>query len=190
MSRLVKEMELNTVRRELEGVKDCVILEPNRVDSATDYNVRKRLREESIRFLMVKNTLARKALSEQGIELKAEVWNGPTLVAWGKENLKELSKTIEKLLKDLNEGVKKKEDEKFQVKTAVADGHGVTLEEAKKMPTRQDAIATLLSAITAPGRNLAAALVAPGSQLAGALNAPGARLASQIKQIGEKEEQA
>ena len=37
MSKKIKEFELNTLRKTFKGVKNYVILEPIKVDSATDF---------------------------------------------------------------------------------------------------------------------------------------------------------
>jgi large subunit ribosomal protein L10 len=64
----------------------------------------------------------------------------------------------------------KKADDKIELRGVYFDGEiyigqkGV--EQVSKMPTREEAIRTVLAAILSPGRNLAAAIVAPGRNLA------------------------
>jgi len=171
MSKKIKEFELNALRKTFQGVKNYVILEPIKVDSATDYEFRKHLRGKKARAQMVKNTLARKVFLENGITVDG--WAGPTLLVWGTNSIKELSTTVEGVLKDLKKDPKA--PDKFKVRTAVADGQPVTLELAKTLPTREEAIGSVV-----------AALLSAGSQLTGCLVGPGNQIASILKTIEEK----
>ncbi|MBP3956583.1 50S ribosomal protein L10 [Gemmata sp. G18] len=171
MSKKIKELELNDLRKTFEGVRDFVLLEPLKLDSAADYTLRKGLRDKKVRVKMVKNSFVKKVFGENGITV--ETGSGPTLLCWGADSVKALSTAVDTVLKQLRPDPKL--PAKIKEKTAVADGTPVTLEEAKKIPTKQEAIASLVSAI-----------LAPGSALAGALDAPGAQLASILKTIEDK----
>jgi large subunit ribosomal protein L10 len=166
MSKKIKAMELADLRQTFNGVKDYVIVEPLKVDSATEYTFRKRLREKKISAKMVKNSFAKKIFGEMGIQ-QMEVWSGPTILCWGGANVKELSNTVETLVKELKKDPKA--PEKFKIKTGVADGQQVAIDVMKTLPTREEAIADLLGCILAPGSNLVACLTAPGADLASIL---------------------
>jgi large subunit ribosomal protein L10 len=166
MSKKIKLMELETLRKTFHGVKDYVLLEPIKVDAATDYNFRKNLRDKKIRAQLIKNTFARKVFNELGIQVD-NCWSGPTLFCWGGLNIKELSKTVEDEVKAAQKDPKA--PEKYKIKTAIADGESVSIEEAKVRPTREEAIGDIVMALLSAGANLAACLVGPGSQLASVL---------------------
>src|ERR1044071_3644832 len=85
----IKELELNDLRKRFQGVKDYIILEPIKVDSGTEYEFRKKLREKKCTARLVKNTLAKKVFTENGITV--DVWSGPTLLVWGAESIKDRS---------------------------------------------------------------------------------------------------
>jgi ribosomal protein L10 len=167
MSKKIKDLELNSLRKTFQGVKDYVVLEPLKVDSATEYEFRKKLREKKCSAKLVKNSFAKKVFTENGIAV--DVWAGPTLLIWGAGSVKELGTTVDALLKELKKDPKA--PDKFKVKTAVADGEAVTLEEAKKRPTRAEAIGAVVAALLGPGSQLAGCLVGPANQLAGCLKA-------------------
>ena len=168
MSKKIKELELNALRKTFAGVKNYVILEPIKVDSATEFEFRKRLREKKCTARLVKNTLARKVFTENGIQVD-NVWSGPTLLVWGGDSVKGLSNAVDGLIKDLKKDPKA--PDKFKEKTAVADGQPVTLELAQTLPTRMEAIGGVLAAVLGPGSAIAGALVGPANQLAGVLKA-------------------
>lgn len=168
MSKKIKTLQLEVLRKAMGGVKDCVLLEPVKVDSATEYEFRKNLRAKKVKVQLVKNTFAKKIFGENGVTLDG-VWNGPTLVCWGATNIKELSNAVDEQMKASRKDPKA--PEKFKVKTAVADGQAVTMEVAKTLPTREEAIGEIVSALTGVGSSLVAAITAPGADLAGILKA-------------------
>lgn len=177
MSKKVKQMQLAALKKTFEGVRDMVFLSPDRVDSGTEYAMRKTLRDKKIRIMLVKNSFGRKIFNELGINVKDTVWSGPTLIAWGSDSVKELSKAVDALMKDLKKDPKAPEKLKF--KTAIADGQECTLEAAMKMPTRQEAIAEILSCI-----------LGPASAVAGCLTGPASAVASQIATLAEPKPEA
>jgi ribosomal protein L10 len=167
MSKKIKEMELNDLRRTFQGVRDFVLLEPLKLDSAADYELRKTLRATKIRVKMVKNSFVKKVFGENGVQV--DPGSGPTLLCWGAESPKALGTAVKDVLKQLRPDPKV--PEKVKEKTGVADGTKVTLEELSKIPTRAEAIGGIVAAILGPGSAIAAALSGPAGQLAGIVKA-------------------
>lgn len=165
MSKKIKELELNALRKTFGGVKNYVVLEPVKVDAATDFEFRRRLREKKAKAQLVKNSFAKKVFDENGIALGG--WAGPTLLVWGADSIKELSNTVDGLIRDLKKDPKA--PDKFKVRTAVADGQPVPMDVAKTLPTRLEAIGGVLAALLGPGSQVAGCLTGPASQLAGIL---------------------
>ena len=176
MSKIVKQLEIDALATTFKGVRDLLLLTTDKVGSQLDFNTRKALRDKKVRLMMVKNSLARKVFEKQGVKVDDKFWSGTTLVAWGGDSIKDLSKTVDGLIKDI---VKKdpKAADKYKVKTAVADGQQVTMDAAMKMPTRLEAIGDLLGAILGPASELAACLIGPAGEVAG-----------QIASIADKKE--
>jgi ribosomal protein L10 len=178
MSKKVKALEIESLRKSFAGVKDYVVVEPLKVDAATDLEFRRKLREKRIRAQVVKNSYAKRVFTEMGIAV--DVWAGPTLLCWGGANIKELSNTVDAQVKAAKKDPKA--PEKYKIKTAIADGEAVTIEAAKVRPTREEAIGDVIAALLGPGASIAAALVGPATQLAGILKA--------IEEKGPKEGEA
>jgi len=177
MSKEVKQMEYTALERTFSGVRDLVLLSPSKIDSGTEYNFRKQLREKKVRVQMVKNSLARRVFEAQGVKLDDKVWTGTTLVAWGADSIKDLSKAVDGLIKDIEKKDPKQKD-KLKVKTAVADGQPVPMATALTMPTRLEAIGEIIAMILGPAASIAAALTGPGGQVA-----------SQIGTIADRKEE-
>ena len=178
MSKLVKQMEYTALEKTFSGVRDLVLLSPARIDSGTEYNFRKQLREKKVRVQMVKNSLARRVFEAQGVKLDDKVWAGTTLVAWGADSIKDLSRAVDGLIKEIEKKDPKQKD-KLKVKTAVADGQPVPMAAALVMPTRLEAIGEVI-----------AAMLGAVSEIAGGLTGPAAQVASQIATLAGRKEEA
>lgn len=167
MSKKIKEMELNHLRATFKGVRDFVLLQPLKLDSAADYELRRGLREKKIRVKMVKNTLVKKVFDENGV--KVDPGSGPTLLCWGADSAKALGLAVDAMLKQLRPDPK--QPEKIKPKTGVADGEAMPLDKLKEVPTKQEAIGAVVAALLGPGASLAAALTGPATSLAGVVKA-------------------
>jgi ribosomal protein L10 len=167
MSKKIKELELNNLRATFKGVKDMVLLEPLKLDSASDYDMRKKLREKKIRVKLVKNSLMKKVFDENGVKVDAGA--GPTLLVWGGKSVKELGTAVDAILKELKKDPKA--PERVKVKTAVAEGEAISIEDAKNRPTREEAIGAIVAAMMGPAQAIAGCLVGPANNLAGILKA-------------------
>lgn len=178
MSKAIKQMEYTALEQTFSGVRDMVLLSPSKVDSTVDYNFRKQLREKKVRVQMVKNSLAQRVFEANGVKLDDKVWAGTTLVAWGADSIKDLSKAVDGLIKEIEKKDPKQRD-KLKVKAAVADGQPVPMATALTMPTRLEAIGEVI-----------AAMLGAVSEIAGGLTGPASQVASQIATIADRKEEA
>jgi len=108
MSKLIKQMEMDELKRTFQDVRDMVILSTSRVSCQADTQLRSALRKKNIRLKVVKNSLARRVFGE--LDMKVEkCWEGPTTLAWGSNSLAELSKELDALIRK-NDKIKVKGD--------------------------------------------------------------------------------
>lgn len=170
MSKQIKQMEMDALKTTFAGVRDLVLLSVSKVDSQADNQMRLTLRKKNIRLHMVKNSLARRIFDEMGIPTKT-AWAGPTTLAWGGDSLADLSKAIDDVILKKNKNI--------AVKGAIAEGLEITFEQAKTMPTRAEAIGTILAMI-----------LGPAAQIAGQIAGPAAQIAGQIKTLADKTPEA
>jgi large subunit ribosomal protein L10 len=168
MSKQVKQMQMDALKKSFGETRDLVLLTITGVPATVENQIRLQLRKKNIRLHTVKNSLAARVFEELGIKGLDPFLKGPTTVAWGAGGIAELSKQID-------EWVKK--EKKIQPKTAVADGTPVPFDQAKKFPTRQEAIARVVML-----------MLSPAARVAGQLRGPASRLASQVKSVSEKPE--
>jgi len=169
MSKTIKQLEMNTLRKNFEGMRDCVFMSVVGLNAVADNQVRLNLRKKGIRLQVVKNSLARRVFDEMGLKVKS-AWQGATTVAWGGSSIADLSKEIETFAKKYDKAVK--------VKSAVADGEELSFADALKRPTREVALGRIVALALAPASRLASQILGPASQVAG-----------QIKTVSEKKEE-
>ncbi len=181
MSKVIKQMQMEHIRKSFDGVRDLVVVSIKGLTCHADHALRSNLRKKKIRMQVMKNSLARRVFTEAGLNIPDDspYWSGPTAFVWGDKNLSiaEVSKALDGELKAPKTAAQYKD--KLVVKGAVADGSPVTYAEALKMPTRLEAIGSILGAI-----------LGPGSAIAGCLTGPASQVASQIQKISEKTEEA
>jgi large subunit ribosomal protein L10 len=179
MSKVIKQMEMDALKKDFEGVRDMVVLSTKGLTCQADATFRANLRKKNIRVKVVKNSLTRKVFGEIGLKVGDEspYWVGPTTVVYGAGSVAELSQAVEGELKAPKTAPLYKD--KVTIKGAVADGQEVTFEAAVKMPTRAQAIGAVLAALLSPAASVIGGLVSAGGQVAG-----------QIQKIGEKTEPA
>jgi large subunit ribosomal protein L10 len=177
MSKVIKQMEMDALKRDFEGVRDVVVLSTKGLSCLADSTFRANLRKKNIRVKVVKNSLTRKVFGAIGLNVGDEspYWTGPTTMVWGAGSVAELSQAVDGELKTpkiapLYKG-------KVAIKGAIADGQEVPFEAALKMPTRAQAIGAVLAALLSPAAAILGGLVSAGGQVAG-----------QIQKISEKTE--
>src|SRR5260370_5151611 len=176
MSKVIKQMEMTSLKDTFNGVRDLVVLSISGLSGTATTRFRAALRKKKVKFHIVKNSLARKVFTDMGLNIgeASTFWTGPTAFAYGGDSVAGLSKAIDGELKDRKTAPIYKD--KVKIKGAVSDGQEVAFDVALKMPTREEAIGSILAALLAPGAALAGCLVGPASQVA-----------SQIQKIAERE---
>ncbi len=157
MSKQIKQMEMDALKKAFQGIQDLVFLSSSGVNCQTDNQVRLALRKKNIHMQVVKNSLARRVFTDLGFKLE-KYWDGPTTVAWGAASVAELSRALEAAFK---------KNDKVKFKGALAEGQEITFDRALKMPTRTEAIGKVIALALSSARRLMAQVVAPASIIAG-----------------------
>jgi large subunit ribosomal protein L10 len=127
--------------------------------------LRKKLRQHSVRYLVVKNSLARRVFKEQNLESLGDFLKGPSGIA----SLKEDPEGVSKILANFA-----KKNKAFQLRGAYA--YGETWDAAKIMqvallPGREELIARAVGQIKAPISGLVGTLSAMLRELVGVISA-------------------
>jgi large subunit ribosomal protein L10 len=158
---------MDALKNTFRDIRDLVVLSINGVDCQTDNKLRLSLRKKNIRLQVVKNSLTRRVFDEIGLKAGADAdyWTGSTVMAWGANSIAELSRSIDGEIQDLLKKNPKLKD-RVQFKGAITEGQSISFEQAKAMPTRAEALGTIIAMILSPASQIASQLIGPASQVA------------------------
>ena len=169
MSKRVKEMLIEDIRKRIGQKRDMLLIDVSRLDAVTSNRFRLALREKQIEALTVRNSLARRALNEAGLTSLDQFLEGPSTLVWGGPDIVALSKEIARWAKELDQ---------LQIKGGTVEGEALSPEDVdalSKSPSREELIGQIVGL-----------LLSPGARLSGALLGPAGALASQIEQLAEE----
>jgi large subunit ribosomal protein L10 len=170
MSKRVKALIEKEIATRFADVENVAVINPRGIDAIKNNNIRRKLHAKGLRMVVVKNSLAKRASANSKLKGFEKLLEGPSAVIYGEAGIS----TLARMLLD-----EKKADEKIELRGIFFDGEVYEGEEGVKrvstMPTREEAIATVV-----------AALLSPGKKLAGAVKGPGGKLAAILKTIEDK----
>src|SRR5436305_8131753 len=135
MSKPVKDLitkELTAKLKELDGV---AVINPRGIDANKNHGIRRRLREKGLRMMVVKNTLAKRAVGDGKLKGFDRLLDGPSAVIYGEASIAVIARTL------LDE---KKTDDKIELRGIFFDGEVYIgdkgIEQVSKLPTREEAV--------------------------------------------------
>jgi len=140
----------------LENSQALVFVYAQGLTVAEMTRLRTRIRETGSRFHVIKNTLFRRALTQQGMPIPNAL-SGPVLVAFCVEDIAPVVKAIEDFADDLGE-------REFDITGGIVDNQILDAAQAKalaSLPSKEQLFAQILAGINAPASQ-AAAIVANG----------------------------
>jgi len=177
MSKQVKSLIERETAKRLKGVDAVAVINPRGINAIKNNQIRRKLREKGLRMTVVKNTMAKRAVSADGAsKLKGfdTLLEGPSAVIYGTASVS----TIARLLMD-----EKKLDEKIELRGIFFDGEVYVgdkgVKQVSTMPTREEAIGIVI-----------AAALSPGKKLAGIFKGQASKIASIIKTIEDRAKEA
>lgn len=140
--------------------------------------LRSKLRDADAQFSVVKNTLARRAAKDAGLDEVAELFTGPTAVAFVQGDAAAVAKALKEFAKT-REGI-------LELRGGLMDGNVVSADQVREiaeLPTREVILAMLLSTVDGPARQLVGAISAPARDIVSLLG----NWVEKRKQAGETE---
>jgi ribosomal protein L10 len=173
MSKYVKNLVSEHVRERLRGVHDALLVNMVGLNATMSNRLRAELKGKNIEVLVVKNSLAARAVQGTPLARMFDGVAGSAAVCWGAGDIVSLAKEVTRLARD-------KRFEAFRPTGGVMDGEKLSpeqVEQVSKWPSREEQLAMLVGQILGPGARLAAQLLGPGGAVAG-----------QIQQKGEEKE--
>jgi large subunit ribosomal protein L10 len=163
MKRNDKEQLVSELSGKIKGAQALYYTDFTGLNVKRMTDLRRRLRKAGVEYVVIKNTLALRAVNESG--LVGERLKGPTGIVVAHDAL-----AGAKVLTDFA----KENDQKPAVKGGMFDGRAIDAEQVKKlanMPSREQLLAELGAGFMAPLASFAGALNGMLYQMIGALEA-------------------
>ena len=163
MKRNEKEQLVNELSGKIKGAQALYFTDFTGLNVKRMTDLRRRLRKAGVEYVVIKNTLALRAVNESG--LVGERLKGPTGIVVATDAL-----AGAKVLTDFA----KENDQKPSVKGGMFDGQSIDAEQVKRlanMPSREQLLSELGAGLMAPLASFAGALNGMMYQVVGALEA-------------------
>jgi large subunit ribosomal protein L10 len=135
---MTKKAIVAEVQEAATGAQSAVIADSRGVTVEAITALRKQARENGVWMKVVRNTLARRAVEGTEFECLSDNFVGPSLIAFSNEH----PGAAARLFSDFA-----KENEAFELKAAAFEGDVVDVQVLAKLPTYDEAIARLMSAM-------------------------------------------
>lgn len=163
MSKIVKGLLRTEMQRRLKGVDSLAVISLSGIGGVANNKLRRDLLGKNIQVTVVKNAIARQALTEMGMASAGELLEGPCALAYGQDSVVGV---VRELL------TKTKEVPAMTIRGAVMEGEifpADRVKELSKYPTKPEAIAQAVGVVMAAGGNLVGAVLGPGAMIASLL---------------------
>ena len=172
MSKYVKNLISEDLRRRLRGVDDALLVNVVGLAANSSNRLRAELRQKNIQVMVVKNSLAARAVAGTPLAAMFSGLDGSAAICWGASDIIGLAKEVVRLTRDGRFAP-------FAFLGGVLDGEKLSPQqvfEVSRWPTREEVLGMLVGQI-----------LGPGAQLASQLSSAGGAVASQIKELASKE---
>jgi len=162
VSKPIKQLLVSEYQARIKGADQAMLIGIRGVKAIPTTRLRKGLAAKKIKITVLSNALAKKAFTGTPLEPLAKMLSGSSALAYGGQSVIEVAREIVKLIEKMPE---------VELKGAIMDG---TLYEGKagctelsKFPTKDEAIANVVTLIVSPAKKLMAQLKGPGGTIAG-----------------------
>jgi large subunit ribosomal protein L10 len=165
MSKLVKDLMMQTLRSRLDDVGEVFLISLGQLDAQKTTELRLALRKKKINLQLIRNNLARRALSDTPLAPAFEGQTGMLAVCWGGEDIVDLAKELDRItgLPDYAG---------FACHGGAMDGAKLEPDDLKrvaKWPSRAEQLSILSGQLCSMGGTISGQLLAGGANLAGQL---------------------
>ena len=155
----VKKSMLEELKSMYASAESLFFVAYRGLEAQETHELRKELRSQGIRFTVVKNSLAARALDELG---RGGVFDGPTAIMDGEDPVAVARAAV----------ASRRRHRAVELRGGYVDGKllgAAEVVEFSRLPSRPEMIGEVASAATGAGSKLVSTILAPSSRLAGAI---------------------
>lgn len=162
MSKPIKELIIRDYKNKLGNTSDAMVINIRGVNAIGTTKIRSKLNKKQIKVTVVRNALVRNAIKGTSLEPLSKLLAGPSAMAFGGSSVVEVAREIVGMMKEFPT---------IELKGALLDGTlyegKAGVEELSKFPTKDEAIAKVVTLVVSPGRKVLGQIKGPGSAVAG-----------------------
>jgi large subunit ribosomal protein L10 len=169
VSRKLKELIERDLHGRYEGVREALLINVVGLNGHETNRLRGLLRERKLRFHVVRNRSARRALAESPLSPLLPALRGPCALVTGETPAVEAAKELVRLATEYP---------RLELKVGLVEGWDELLPvtQVAELRGRTELIGDVLSLTMSPGRRVVGCLSGPGRRLAGCIKAIADRL--------------
>lgn len=163
-TRVQKQEEIQALNRELSQINHAFVVGFQGLRVEQDQQLRRQLREAELRYRVVKNTLARRAVEGTPLESLQGYFVGPTALAYSDKDPVGLARVLTKFAK---------EHAQFTFRAGLVEGRVISVKEIEALatlPSKEELISKLMFLLKAQAQRLAVALSGTARNLAVVIN--------------------
>ena len=149
-----KQQVVAQLAERIQGSVAGIIVDYKGITVEDDTKLRKELRENGVKYTVVKNTLIKRAAEKAGLNGIDDVLNGTSAIATSAEDYVAAARILQKFAE---------QHDNFKVKTGYLDNGVISLDKIQslaKLPSREVLLANVLGAFQAPIASFARAIQA------------------------------
>jgi large subunit ribosomal protein L10 len=160
MSKPVKEMIIAAYRDRFSDVSGGIVVELRGLEATNNNKLRTAFRSKGVRVTVLKNNLARKAFEGGPLEPLSKSLAGPSALIYGTGSVVDVAREVMRAAAETKE---------LELKAAVLDGEYFEgkdgVDRLSKFPTREEAVAKIVTLVLAPAGKVVAAAKGPGGKV-------------------------
>ncbi len=167
ISRARKEELLAEYRQQMVESSGLVMANYSMLSVPQMQELRQQAREQEGEVFVVKNTLFRLMLDEEGYDVPEGLIEGPIAVVFAHQDVPPLAKVFRDDAREVEEG-------QFEIVGGILEGRVISSDEATAiadLPTREELLATVLRTINAPATQTAGVVAGGIRQVINVINA-------------------
>ncbi len=155
-SHVLKQQEIETIKERFQKAHGVVAVRYSGITVGEITSLRVKFRNAGVDYVVLKNTLVRRALDELGIKDLDHILEGPSAFAFGMNDPISPAKIV---LEFINQS----KSDKMKIKAGLAEGQYLDpagVQALAKLPSREVLISRMLSSLNAPASSLVGVLSA------------------------------
>lgn len=166
MSKTIKNMMMRDYKARIGDTQEALLIGIRGLKAKDQAAIRTSLSKRQVRVTVIRNSLAGKVFEGSGLKVFSDMLTGSSALVHGNSSVVEVARELVKFMEKMPS---------LELKGAILDGQvykgkaGVT--ELSKYPTKDEAIAQLVTLVVSPAKKLVAQLKGPGSTVAGLVKA-------------------